>query len=128
MAENLRFVYVLARNRSPRTSPRFVSHRDSVTTIQLLNHHDPVHVTNFLCLSDTVRLLRGSAAFRPAFAQCVSRLATISARSSVNSFLSYCVCLRHWFHRTCWINFNMSGCQKATFCGFVSGYGFSRTR
>ena len=35
---------------------------------------------------------------------------------------------RDGLHRTCLIIFNMFGCQNATFCGFVSGYGFLRTR
>ena len=43
-----------------------------------------IHFTSpvFLCLSNIVRLFRGSAAFRPAFAQFVSCLAANSARYS----------------------------------------------
>ena len=50
----------------------------SLANTQLLNHHDPVHVTSFLRLSDTVRLFRGSAAIRPTFTPCVSCLAIVS--------------------------------------------------
>ena len=46
---------------------------------QVLNHHDPAHVTSFLRLTDIVRLFRGSTAFRPTFAPLVSCLAKIPA-------------------------------------------------
>ena len=82
MTASVRLVCVFAGGRIPRTSPLFMSHCDGLTSTRLLNNHDPVHVTRFLCLTDTVRLFRGSAAFRPAFAPRVSRLATVSARSS----------------------------------------------
>ena len=68
-----------ARNRRLRTSSRFKSTCAGLANTQLLNHHDPVQVTSFLRLSDTVRLFRGSAAIRPTFTPCVSCLATVSA-------------------------------------------------
>ena len=94
-------VCAFARNRSPRTSPRFVFTRDGLAITHLLNHHDPVHVTSFLRLSGTVRLFRGSASFRPTFAPFVSCLChnfcmflgtfLDSACLSQNSFLSHCL-------------------------------------
>ena len=67
------------KKKNSQNSPRFQFTCAGLANTQILNHHDLVHVTNFLRLTDTVRLFRGSAAFRPTFAPFVSCLATVSA-------------------------------------------------